>query len=188
LIGAFDINAAERVATALADEGLVTHSGPWVGLTFKGWSHYDDLQRAHSEGPISFMAMPFNHSDLDAVYADCFRPAVRQCGFDLRRIDERPPAGLIDNRLRVEIRRSRFLVCDLTHGNNGAYWEAGFAEGLGRPVIYTCEQDYFAEKRTHFDTNHCHTVVYGLDDLASAAERLKDTIRATLPGEAKLSD
>jgi len=33
-------------------------------------------------------------------------------------------------RMRLEIRRSRFAVVDLTHGNRGAYWEAGFAEGL----------------------------------------------------------
>ena len=70
-------------------------------------------------------------------------PAVASAGFDLVRLDEDPQAGSIDERLRVEIRKSRFLVADLTHGNPGAYWEAGFAEGLGKPVIYTCEKDDF---------------------------------------------
>ena len=41
--------------------------------------------------------------------------------------------------MRVQIRASRFVICDLTHGNRGAYWEAGFAEGIGRPVIFVCE-------------------------------------------------
>jgi nucleoside 2-deoxyribosyltransferase len=95
---------------------------------------------------------------------------------------------LIDDRLRVEIRKSRFMICELTNANAGAYWEAGYAEGLGRPVIYSCEKSYFETRRTHFDTNHCHTVLWVESDLDDAAERLKATIRATLPGEAKLTD
>ena len=59
-----------------------------------------------------------------------------------------PKAGLIDDRLRVEIRTSRFLIADLTHENAGAYWEAGFAEGLGKPVIYTCEKSKFDTAKT----------------------------------------
>ena len=95
---------------------------------------------------------------------------------------------MIDNRLRVEIRRSRFMIAELTDSNRGAYWEAGFAEGLGLPVIYTCEESYFREKRTHFDTGHQHTVVWREDEMENAIEDLKATIRATLPADAKLSD
>jgi nucleoside 2-deoxyribosyltransferase len=97
---------------------------------------------------------------------------------------------LIDDRLRVEIRQSRFLLADLTHHNKGAYWEAGFAEGLGKPVIYLCRKDVFEDKSqgTHFDTNHHLTVVWDLENLGEAAEKLKATIRATLPGEAQISD
>ena len=47
--------------------------------------------------------------------------------------------------------------------NSGAYWEAGFAEGLGRPVIYTCEKRYFDEHKTHIDANHSLTIVWSED-------------------------
>lgn len=82
------------------------------------------------------------------------------------------------------------MIADLTHQNRGAYWEAGFAEGLGKPVIYTCRKDVFEDKTkgTHFDTNHHLTVVWEPDNLDDAVERLKATIRATLPDEAKLGD
>ena len=91
------------------------------------------------------MAMPFGNTLLDHVYAECFKPAVSKTGFDLRRIIDNPPAGPIDDRLRVEIRKSRFMVCELTHQNAGAYWEGGFAEGLGRPVIYNVRADLFRQ-------------------------------------------
>jgi nucleoside 2-deoxyribosyltransferase len=134
------------------------------------------------------MAMPFGDSMLDKMFFECFKPAVRKTGFELVRLDENPPAGLIDNRLRVEIRTSRFLVADLTGGNPGAYWEAGFAEGLGKPVIFTCEKGFFDTKKTHFDTNHFHTIRWEADSPGEAEERLKETIRATLPDEAKMTD
>ena len=99
-----------------------------------------------------------------------------------------PKAGLIDDRLRVEIRTSRFLIADLTHENAGAYWEAGFAEGLGKPVIYTCEKSKFDTAKTHFDTNHHLTVFWSTDEFPSFEEKLKATIRATVPDEAILQD
>ena len=34
------------------------------------------------------------------------------------------------------------MVCDLTGYRGGVYFEAGFASGLGLPVIYTCRKDW----------------------------------------------
>lgn len=103
------------------------------------------------------------------------------------RLDDEPRAGLIDDSLRLAIKRSRFLIADLTHANNGAYWEAGYAEGVGKPVIYTCEENAFANSGTHFDTNHHQTVIWEADRPEDAARRLKATIRLSLP-DAKQED
>ena len=134
--------------------------------------------------------MQFGDPQLDNVFVEFFKPAAKRAGFDLRKLDEEPRAGLIDDRMRLEIRTSRFLVADLSHRNPGAYWEAGYAEGLGRPVIYTCSKEVFNDpsKRPHFDTNHHLTIVWDPSNLKKAADDLVITIRATLPSEAKLSD
>ena len=131
----------------------------------------------------------FGDTELDTIYRDHFKAAVGATGFDLKRLDEGQPAGLIDDRLRVEIRQSRFLIADLSHHNKGAYWEAGYAEGLGKPVIYTCEKEKFdSPQKTHFDTNHHLTVVWDKNEPEQAGDLLKATIRATLPQLAKLED
>ena len=158
-----------------------------IGLTFDGWRRHGELKRADIEGRVAFMAMPFGDGRLDRVFTR-FKEATRDAGFELQRVTDNAPAGPIDDRLRVEIRKSRFMVCELTDANAGAYWEAGYAEGLGRPVIYSCERSYFETKGTHFDTNHCHTVLWSESELDDAAERLKATIRITLPGQAKRTD
>lgn len=104
------------------------------------------------------------------------------------RIDKQPEAGSIINAMRSAIRKARFLLSDPTCGNNGAYWEAGFAEGMDKPVMYLCKKDDFESTKTRFDVNQQQTVIWDPENLQDAAERLKLVIRNTLPIEAKMED
>ena len=72
-------------------------------------------------------------------------------------------AGVIDNIMRMRIKEARFVIADLTHDNNGAYWEAGYAEGLGKPVIYICEAEKFEreKKPLRYEPLHDHSLVKG---------------------------
>ncbi len=198
--GAMDSISVGFLTSQAVEAGLISgivqqmlsgeYAIPSMQLTLKGWERFEELQHGMASGRHAFMAMPFGISDLDKIIEEHFKPAVKATGFDLKRLDDGQPAGLIDDRLRVEIRQSRFLIADLTHENRGAYWEAGYAEGLGKPVIYTCRKDVFDDKArgTHFDTNHHLTVVWEADKLTEAIEKLKATIRATLPEEARLDE
>lgn len=89
-------------------------------------------------------------------------------------------AGVIDNIMREKIRDAAFVLVDLTHDNSGAYWEAGYAEGLGKPVVYLCEREKFSESRTHFDTNHCTTVIWSDTAIDNFKEQLIATLRRSL--------
>jgi hypothetical protein len=119
---------------------------------------------------------------------ECFRPAVRRTGFELRVLTDQQRAGLIDDQIRAALLSARFVVSDLTHGSRGAYWEAGFGEGRGIPVIYTCEKKAWEKTKTHFDTNHMVTIIWNTADLQKAQDTLASTIRATLRAEAKQVD
>lgn len=169
------------------DFGTASSRGHFY-LTFKGWDHYEQLKKGAFNSRKAFMAMKFDVQELDNIFTNYFIPAVHKTGFDLMTLNDSKRAGLIDDRLRVEIMTSRFLIADLTHDNKGAYWEAGFAEGLGKPVIYTCEKKKFDEEKTHFDTNHHLTIKWDINEPSKAVDDLKATIRATLPSEAKLTD
>jgi nucleoside 2-deoxyribosyltransferase len=189
LIGANLRQGLLWVIKSMQDAGLLekfTGEGD-VCLSFKGWGRYSELKKGRTNSKKAFMAMPFRDNRLREVYST-FRAAALLAGFTLETLDERPQAGVIDNRLRVEIQTSRFVVADLTGNNAGVYWEGGFAEGLGKPVFYTCEKAQFDIERTHFDANHLYTVVWKFDQLQTAADELKNAIRATLPEEAKMTD
>jgi hypothetical protein len=161
---------------------------PTFLLTLSGWEKYEALKHINIESRTAFMAMKFGEPVLDQVISGWFRPAVARAGFELRLLTDEQPAGLIDDQLRAAILSARFLVADLTHGSHGAYWEAGFAEGLNLPVIYTCEASHWNEYKTHFDTNHMKTIIWDTSDLERAGRELTATIRATLRAEAKQTD
>ena len=77
----------------------------------------------------------------------------------------------IDDEIIAQIRRSKFLVADLTGHRNGVYFEAGFMLGLGRPVIWLCNESEF--DKVHFDTRQYNTIKY------QKVEELKPQIAAS---------
>jgi hypothetical protein len=157
-------------------------------LTMAGWEKHEEFKKTTVESRTAFMAMKFGQANLNRAVDECFRPAVAKTGFVLRLLTDKQPAGLIDNQLRAAILASRFVISDLTHGSPGAYWEAGYGEGLGLPVIYTCEKSAWRKQKTHFDTNHLKTIIWDVAELKHAEDELTATIRATLRAEAKQTD
>ena len=183
------IRQAIKVGVIEAEPGTAGEA-----LTSQGWTRYEVMQRQGHGSTHAFMAMAFEDNALWSVFENHMQPAVKATGFTLMTTADAKvkKAGSIIARMKVEIRTSRFVVCDLSHGNQGAYWEAGFAEGLGRPVIYTCRNDAMThpdpKKRPHFDTAQQLIVKWDPADPGPGMRELKEVIRATLPAEAKMED
>lgn len=199
IIGAYDELGVFYIAKHLLDEDLIYEHEVKLGivpqeynlqLTFKGWDRYYELQHSNKDSRLVFMAMQYDNQTPHKIFRDIIIPSVRDAGFEIRKLDDVKRAGLIDDKLRVETRRSKFIIADLTDENRGAYWEAGFAEGLGMPVIYICEEEKFDKDKPHFDTNHHLTVLWKdcKEGLIKFADELKATIRETFPAEAKTED
>jgi hypothetical protein len=157
-------------------------------LTLEGWDRYASLKQVQNESRIAFMAMKFGDEELAGVVASCFRPAVQRAGFELRDLQDHKRAGLIDDQIRAGLLAARFILADLTHDSFGAYWQAGFADGRGLPVIYTCKKSKWESAKSHFDTNHMVTVLWDTNDLKSAENELIAIIRTTLRADAKQMD
>jgi nucleoside 2-deoxyribosyltransferase len=193
-IGVVDILDARWAANNLAELGLtiIKPAGSdfcyKASVTGKGWLRLDEISRAHISSRYAFFARRFVNGDLDNVVDNCLKAAVAETGYELRIVTQK--AGLIDSTIENEIRRCRFLVADLSDDNAGAYWEAGLAEGLGKPVIYICREkdlvDPAKEKKTHFDTEHRLTIRWDPDPatFVETATKLKALIRNTLLGDA----
>jgi len=151
-----------------------------VELKLEGWEIFEKEKAGLSAGNYGFIAMKFGDQVLDPLIKDHVKPAVQKLGYQLVDLRDVAEAGVIDNLLRIQIRDAAFVLVDLTHENAGAYWEAGFAEGLSKPVLYLCEKKKFDEEKTHFDTNHCTTVPWSSDDVEGFVKELVATLRRSM--------
>lgn len=189
-IGCIDEAGVDLVVEWLRKEEIIEDLGPeGYRLTLPGWRKFEHLRASATESTQVFLAMGYGNQELAGLVASHLRAAVQETGLNLFRLDDRREAGSIDARLRVEIRRSLLLLADLTDANPGAYWEAGFAEGLSKPVIYLCERAVFEEDRgTHFDVRNHQHVIWDAGDGERAADDLKAAIRDTVPHHVIMDD
>jgi len=129
------------------------------------------------EGPssVGFCAMWFS-PEVHALWEEVISPAVIAAGYASLRIDEQPHNGKIDDAIVAAIRAARFVVSDFTGSRGGVYYEAGFAHGLGLPVIFMCREG----DELHFDVRQYNCIFWKPDELDLARERLKNRILATL--------
>ena len=138
-------------------------------------------QLTNVDSAQAFVALWFNQ-EMNLTYDNGIVPALESTGFKPYRADREHYLGKIDDQIIAEIRRSRFLIADMTHGDDGArgsvYFEAGFALGLGIPVIYTCQEDMF--KQLHFDTRQYPHIGWAKEELESFRKNLENRIRATV--------
>ena len=188
-IGAITNDNIRAITDALKARGFIeafltgNNEIMWAKLLLDGWTYFQSLQERNPESKQIFMAMQFNQEAREFVNAH-LKPLAKELGFDLKLLDEIiSEENLIDDKLRVEIKRSRILICDLTHHNRGAYWEAGYAEGLGIPVVYICREDVLKstskEEKPHFDVEH--QVIYSWEKGNNASiQKLEQELKAKI--------
>lgn len=169
----------QMVLKELTNQGYLS----WVGdagsnwcITGKGWERIERLNAPGRDSRQAFVAMWFDPS-RQTYFDEGFKLAIEHDKkFDAFRVDQKEHNQKIDDEIVAEIRRSRYLVADFTGNRGSVYFEAGFALGLGLPVIWCVQQG--EEKDLHFDTRQYNHITYS--DAADLKTKLLNRIRATI--------
>ncbi len=186
--------------TYLKDSGLVggaASANDEVNLTITpaGWNRIDQLSRSGKASKQAFVAMWFANEMAD-IYDKGIKPAIDESGFEPRQMSFVQHNNKICDEIVAEIRKSRFIVADFSAGQcrkcdeceheadckdkvrprGGVYFEAGFAMGLGIPVIWTVRKDQIDD--VHFDTRQYNHIVY--DSAEDLRKKLHNRIAATI--------
>jgi hypothetical protein len=157
-------------------------------ITPKGWAYIESLKLKNPESQIVFVAMRFRE-DLKQIYSQAIEPVIKHCGFKPKIMFQHNHVNKIDDEIIALIKKSRFIVADFTEQNQGAYYEAGYARGLGLPVISTCEKSELEGNKLHFDTRQYRTIPWERDKLSTFQKELKDCIEANIEiGNKKLEE
>lgn len=154
----------------LADAGLIVATeGRSTRLGPAGLARLERVNQGASDTKQAFVAMWFDQS-TEAVFVNGIEPALTLTGFKAQRIDRKEHTNKIDDEIVAEIKRSRFLVADFTCealstengiksiARGGVYYEAGFAQGLGIPVIWSVRSDQIG--LVHFDTRQYNHITW----------------------------
>jgi len=145
-------------------------------LTPRGWNRVHELEStSNPDTKQAFVAMWFGPEVYEA-YENGIYKAIKDAGYEPLKINDKEHNNQISDEIIAEIRRSKFIVCDFTGDRGGVYFEAGFAMGLGIPVIWTCRKDYM--KCLHFDTQQYNHIVWETPE--QLYKGLYNRIRATI--------
>ena len=213
----FSGNELRAVLSLLNQEGFINvpdSANPHDNLSIstKGYQRLRDIKRQGKDSRQCFIAMWFS-PEMNNVYETAIKPAIEykeegetEPRFHAVKIDNVEHVNDINDEIIASIRRSRFMVCDLTGYRGGVYFEAGFAKGLGLDVIYTCKKDwvrpdflknvenqkievlYDSEGRKirikkegiHFDLDHMNRIEWEENNLKEFETKLMTRIKAVI--------
>lgn len=157
------------------DPVAVQAQGGFV-LTGKGWQIVEDIKPSRSgRGKQAFVAMSFSE-EMDSAYDNGIEPALRECGWSPVRVDREQFEQKICDHIVSEIRRSDLVVVECTGSSPNVYFEAGFAMGLGIPVVWCVRQEELENKKVAFDTRQYPHLSW--TEEASLRSMLVDRVRA----------
>ena len=158
-----------------------------IQLLANGWKQIEKLQAEDNYNKEVFVSMSF--ADSTKPIREAIKEGIKQAGFSPKFMDE-----IIHNRQIVPemfrlIRECRFLIMDISDPNYGAYYEAGYALGLGKEVIITCKEEVLSHKyvtdeekkyerylKPHFDIVQKQILVWS--DYEDLTHKLTEWIKA----------
>ena len=154
------------------EDGSSEEDWALISILPDGYARIDVLQKNTAYGRNVLVAMKFG--DDTRNLREAIRKGITDAGYIAVFIDEVQHNDFITPELLKHIRDSKFVVVDLTHQNNGAYFEEGYAMGLGKPVIQLCQKD----TKLHFDVAQKNTIMWETE--ADIPEKLTNRIKATI--------
>ena len=166
---------------ALCDRGMLSLASQAIAqesllvITPMGWDYLDSIQSVVTLEEQAFVAMSFSDV-MDDAWERGIKLGVEEAGYSALRVDKVEHSDKIDAKIIADIRSSRFLVVDVTEQRQGVYFEAGYALGLDRPVIWTVREDDL--ENVHFDTRQYNHIVWNDPDYLR--EQLTNRIKAII--------
>ena len=139
-------------------------------ITPQGWSYLESKNNMLNKNKV-FIAMSFGIAEREDI-EKAIRQSCEANSFVASTVDKEHYQGGISDKIISLINQAAFIICDFTENKHGVYYEAGYAEGLGKTVIHTVKKDEVGS--LHFDTRHLNHITW--DNPLDLEEKLKNRI------------
>lgn len=130
-----------------------------------------------------FVIMPFA-AQFTALYTGIIKPLAVELGLTVLRGDELSSSrGSIMEEVWAALNACRFVIAEITGGNDNVFYELGIAHTLNKPALLITQAA--APENVPFDIRHLRYIVYSAQDGAKLRDDLRTAITRLL---AELSD
>lgn len=148
-----------------------------ISLLANGWNFTNSFEKANKESELGFVAIWFDGSMNESI--DAIEQAIQESGFKPICIRDEHFSERIMDKALGEIRKSRFVIVDLTGNRGSVFFEAGFAHGLGIETIYVYREQS-REEKLPLEFYVRHYQCYRYKDYVELKEILKNAISARI--------
>lgn len=139
---------------------------------------------SNDAGRIAFVILRIGANDVDKLFDEAIAPATHECGLKAKPVAATEGHETITERILQLIDGSSLVIADLTYERPNCYFEAGYTQGKGIPVIYMAREDHDPRRpgrkandpRVHFDLDAHKITYWSEDDLKSARLELTQRI------------
>jgi Nucleoside 2-deoxyribosyltransferase len=147
-------------------------TGKQVGLFCIATSdiHFRNM-KIESAVPQAFIAMQFNTPDYEELYQDVIKPTCEKLGLKPFRATDTYSPGLVVADIAKQIAESKVIIAEITPVNANVYYEVGFADALGKPVILIADK---AVDELPFDVRPYRTIFY--ENSIGGKNRVEETL------------
>lgn len=87
-----------------------------------------------------FVAMPIGPANPFDDVLDAIKETCERCGLTAERVDEAQVNERITDRILESIQKAEYVIVDLTESRPNVFYEAGYAQGIGKLPIYIARQ------------------------------------------------
>jgi hypothetical protein len=122
------------------------------------------------DAKLCFVIMPFNEK-LNPIYDTIIKVVLKDLKYNPLRADEIFKSKPIIDDIWLNIKKSKFLIADLTERNANVFYELGLAHALSKEVILLTQN----LSDIPFDLRHYRIIVY--KDSISGADNLKAVLK-----------
>lgn len=155
-------------------EYIVIDKNGRIQLTPKALDRVYELQKNNADNDRAFVAIQFDGTqDL----RERIREGLQMAGYQAIIMDEEHYNGQIVPEMLHQINTCNFVVAELTSKNQNVYFEAGYATGQNKEVIYLCNGKEL-DTSPQFDVAQYNLLTY--KEIDEIPQKLKARIEATI--------
>jgi hypothetical protein len=160
-----------------ASDGVVNTEGllPHLRELIEAPARKPKVER-QSADRIAFAAMPFS-GKYDDTYFVAMTESAKNNNATCIRVDHTEYSGDVVKKIKKLISDSRVVIADISGSRPNVLFEAGFAEALGRPVIYISSSPL---DEAPFDIRNEPIISYQIGQTKRLLPKLTTRLRAVL--------